>query len=141
MSKRIKVYLPLFIFFFLIESAYSKGSLIDTSKFVILKADSSQQYFNPTKNQLKRLFKKVVKNVEKGTDKKMDDYVLQIVPKITWNGDRIIVVRGMCQFDTNGQYNWKKYNVYIEDGGDCFFTARYNLSKSRKFTLDFNSDS
>ena len=30
-----------------------------------------------------------------------------------------------------------KFN-HVYDGGDCFFTARYNLSKSRKFTLDFN---
>ena len=141
-----------FVFLFLgvlmASSVKAGGSVIDSSRYVILKEDTSLQYFTPTEKELEALFEKISKRVKsskrrsyRGNRLKMKHYVLQVVPEIAKNGQRIIYVYGLCHYGKVRVDDWREEVLILADGGSCFFYVEYNLSKNGKFSLSYSCGS
>ena len=64
------------------------------------------------------------------------DHMRQYVG-ITEGGERKVVVNGFC--DAFGQ-NWQAELVFVMDGGDCYFTATYNVDTAELENFMFNGE-
>jgi hypothetical protein len=53
------------------------------------------------------------------------------------NGERKVLVNGFC--DAMG-IDWTTERVLVDDGGDCFFTAIYNVDRAALETFHFNAE-
>lgn len=51
-------------------------------------------------------------------------------------GDQKIYVNGFC----NEEPNWRSQTVFVMDGGDCFFSASYNVDTGELDYFRFNGD-
>lgn len=64
------------------------------------------------------------------------DHMRQYVG-ITEDGQRKVFVNGFCDaWDTN----WQAELVFVMDGGDCYFTAIYNVETSELESFMFNGE-
>lgn len=53
------------------------------------------------------------------------------------NGERKVFVNGLCDaFGTD----WTSERILVDDGGDCFFTAVFNVDQSELETFRFNGE-
>jgi hypothetical protein len=53
------------------------------------------------------------------------------------HGQREVVVNGMCHV---GRTDWTRVRIQVEDGGECFFHARYNVEMDELTGFSFNGD-
>lgn len=53
------------------------------------------------------------------------------------DGERKIFINGFC--DTIG-IDWRERPVLVDDGGDCFFTAIYNVERGKLERFRFNGE-
>ena len=54
----------------------------------------------------------------------------------TENGDPKILVNGFC----NAEPDWTSQIVFVMDGGECYFTAMYNVDTERLESFTFNGE-
>jgi hypothetical protein len=54
----------------------------------------------------------------------------------TEDGDRKILVNGFC----SAEANWQAEIVFVLDGGECYFSAVYNVDTSELENFAFNGD-
>ena len=54
----------------------------------------------------------------------------------TQNGDRMLLVNGFC----HAEPNWTSQIVFVMDGGECYFTAIYNVETASLESFMFNGD-
>ncbi len=52
-------------------------------------------------------------------------------------GDRKIFINGFCDTDGN---DWRERPVLVQDGGECFFTAIYNVDRDELERFRFNGE-
>jgi hypothetical protein len=54
----------------------------------------------------------------------------------TEDGDRLLLVNGFC----NAEPDWTSRIVFVMDGGECYFTAIYNVDTEELESFMFNGD-
>ncbi len=70
--------------------------------------------------------------------RKPDDYFKQFVGITDSNGDKIIWVNCFCKAEENSFNDWKNKIVFVNDGGNCFFNVKINITKNTYFDLMVN---
>lgn len=63
-------------------------------------------------------------------------YKRQYFPVINSSGQKEVWVNCFC---VSNRKNWKKEKVYIQDGGNCFFNLKINLSTKTYYEFSINS--
>lgn len=63
-------------------------------------------------------------------------YDRQFIPVINKKGEKEVWVNCLC---ITSSKNWKKEIFQINDGGNCFFNLKINLSKKKYYNLRVNS--
>ena len=62
-------------------------------------------------------------------------YHKQYVPVINESGEKIVWINFFC---STFNYNWKKEIIMVDDGGNCFFNIKINLTKKTYSELSIN---
>ncbi|TQD34036.1 hypothetical protein [Haloflavibacter putidus] len=63
------------------------------------------------------------------------DYYRQYVPVIDKNGDKVIWINFLCNYDES----YETEIPLIQDGGNCYFNLKINLTKKTYYELGINS--
>lgn len=87
-------------------------------------------YFKPTTDQLTAAELAIAR--EQGVLDHQRQYVGYIE-----NGERKLFVNGFC--DSSGQ-DWHAEPILVADGGECYFTAIYNLDTSELERFTYNGE-
>jgi len=96
--------------------------------------------YNP--KQLKQ-FEKINKaHPEFKLDKKhfiidLDGYKRQYISVINRNGEKEVWINFMC--DT-GDGDWRKELIVVDDGGNCYFKLKINITKGNHYDFFVNGD-
>lgn len=71
-------------------------------------------------------------------NRKPDDYDRQFIGAIDPNGDKIIWINCFCKGEESSFKDWKNKIVFVNDGGDCFFNVKINITKNTYYDLMVN---
>ena len=127
------------------------GQKIDKTKYAVLKWDKSYYYIfktgkattltNVEINQIKVLLQKAV-DKHNVTIKwalnqtlPLSSYKIQIVPIINNKGQKEVWLNCFC--DDEGDL-WRKEIIEVDDGGNCFFNVKINLTLKTFYDLAVN---
>ena len=90
-------------------------------------------------SNLKRILEDALSqyNLLKTKDIDLNKYKLQFVPVINKMGEKEVWVNGLCK--QNGE-NWKHEIILIDDGGNCYFNLKINLSNNKYYDLIVNGE-
>ena len=64
-------------------------------------------------------------------------YKKQLVVVLNPKGEKEIWINCFCRVTNN---NWKKEIILVDDGGNCFFSLKINLTKRVYYNLQINGD-
>ena len=158
-------YLPIISILLFSDIAFAQH--VDTSKYAILTNISEFIYCNfPSSYKMATITEKEVDSVEKILIKcidkynitaklnipecmekykvapeayllRLDRYKRQYIASISPNGDKIIWVNFFCMGDFGNNY-WRKEVLFVDDGGNCFFSVKINLTRREYFDLSIN---
>ena len=64
-------------------------------------------------------------------------YFKQFVPTINENGEKEVWINCFCGLDDR---NWRKEIIVVEDGGNCYFNLKFNLTTKKCTDLMVNGD-
>lgn len=70
--------------------------------------------------------------------RKLEDYYRQFVCGVKENGDKIIYINCFCYVIDEYFKNWKTNLIMVDDGGNCFFNVKANLTKNEYYELMVN---
>jgi hypothetical protein len=73
------------------------------------------------------------------------NYFKQLVCYIDEKNDSIVYINALCYdsnflFKDNEIYNWNKQLIIVNDGGECYWTIKINISKHSFFDFYVNDD-
>ena len=114
----------------------------DTSRYAIIKFQKSDNWLfknsKPTTinrkevELIEKILKKAVESYNKEVKKNsfairpLAVYRKQFVPVINRKGEKEVWVNCLCDDDDDG---WKKGIIMVDDGGNCYFNLKINLTK------------
>jgi hypothetical protein len=68
----------------------------------------------------------------------LDEYKKQLVPVMNEKGEKEVWVNMFCSgFDTEN-WNWKIEIVDVDDGGNCYWNVKVNLTTGEYYELSIN---
>jgi len=70
--------------------------------------------------------------------RKLSKTVVQIVGFVTKGGERRLLMNHLC--DTKWHRKWRKVPIFVDDGGDCYFSVEYRLKKGTYLNLQINGE-
>lgn len=129
---------------------------IDTSLIAIIPLDNSRDWlfdktYSPstlTQNDIMEIERLLIDCINKYNDKlssdtkqyfsidlKQQKYMRQYVAVINKSGDKEVWVNCLCQ--THGD-DWKTSIIMVDDGGNCYFNLKINLTKEKCYDLGVN---
>lgn len=129
---------------------------VDTSLITIIPFDNSRYWLfdktyspsNLTQNDIEEIEKLLIDCVNKYNSKLSSDnkqyfsidltkqkYRRQYVAVTNKNGDKEVWIICLCQ--THGD-DWKTSIIMVDDGGNCYFNLKINLTKEKCYDLGVN---
>lgn len=72
---------------------------------------------------------------EEGAKIDLKQYHRQYFAAVNKNRDKIVIINCFCE---KPALNWKEEFCDIDDGGDCYFKLKINLTQNKIFELDIN---
>lgn len=87
---------------------------------------------------LEQNFKKAGRNTKHARDYKimaLDFYKIQYIPYVNEQGEKEIFINGFCSSEG---MRWKRSLVFTDDGGNCYFSLRINLSTGECLNVSTN---
>ena len=129
---------------------------IDTSSIAIIPFDKSRDWlfdktYSPStlaQNEIEEIEKLLTDCINKyneklSSDKKVyfsidltkEKYKRQYVAAINKNGDKEVWINCLCQIHDD---NWKNSIIMVDDGGNCYFNLKINLTKGKCYDLMVN---
>ena len=113
--------------------------------YVIIDYDKSNNIFKNAKPTV--LNDKELSNIERILEDAVSQYNLfpknhldlnkykkQIIPIINKFGEKEVWINCFCQYNEN----WKTEIIRVDDGGDCYFNLKINLTKSKYYDFFVN---
>ncbi|MBS1753075.1 MAG: hypothetical protein JST34_03410 [Bacteroidetes bacterium] len=112
----------------LFDKTYSPSTLTksDIEKIERLMTDCIDKYNNKLSSDNKQYF---------SIDLTKEKYKRQYVAVINKNGDKEVWINCLCQ--THGN-DWKTSIIMVDDGGNCYFNLKINLTKDKCYDLGVN---
>ena len=110
------------------DKTYSPSTLTqdDIEKIERLMTDCVNTYNNKLSSDNKQYFY---------IDLTKEKYRRQYVAVTSKNGDKEIWINCLCQIHGD---NWKTSIIMVEDGGNCYFNLKINLTKEECYDLGVN---
>jgi hypothetical protein len=66
----------------------------------------------------------------------LEKYYRQYVATFNEKGEKVVWINFFCSIEYND--DWRKEIVYVDDGGNCYFSLRINLSTRKAYQIDVN---
>ena len=112
----------------LFDKTYSPSTLTenDIEKIERLMTDCVNKYNNKLSSDNKQYF---------SIDLTKEKYKRQYVAVTNKNGDKEVWINCLCQ--THGD-SWKTSIIMVDDGGNCYFNLKINLTKEKCYDLGVN---
>jgi hypothetical protein len=112
----------------LFDKTYTSSTLTqnDIEKIERLMTDCVNKYNNKLSSNNKQYF---------SIDLTKEIYKRQYVAVINKNGDKEVWINFLCQ--THGD-SWKTSIIMVDDGGNCYFNLKINLTKEKCYDLGVN---
>lgn len=112
----------------LFDKTYSPSTLTqnDIGKIETLMTACIDKYNNKLSPDNKQYF---------AIDLTKEKYKRQYVAVTNKNGDKDVWINCLCQ--THGD-NWKTSIIMVDDGGNCYFNLKINLTKEKYYDLGVN---
>ena len=82
--------------------------------------------------------KEVTGTVNPFFGRKLEDYYRQFIGGEKENGEKIIYINCFCYAIDEYFKKWKTDLIVVDDGGNCFFNVKANLSKKEYYELMVN---
>lgn len=129
---------------------------VDTSLIAIIPFDNSRDWLfdktylptNLTQNDIEKVELLLTNCVDDYNNKLNDNhkqyfsidlikkrYKRQYVAVVNKKGDKIVWVNCLCQTHND---NWKTSVILVDDGGNCYFNLKINLTKEKCYDLIVN---
>lgn len=68
----------------------------------------------------------------------LSSYKRQYIAVINSSGETEVWINCFCDYYDSDFLDWKKYIVFIRDGGNCFFNVKVNLTTTQYYDLRVN---
>lgn len=122
----------------------------DTTQYAIISFDKSSWFFENAKpaglnnkeiEQIEELLKEAIKKHNKAIAneafalKPLKRYKRQLVPVINNKGEKEVWVNCLC--DVHGD-NWRNQIIFVNDGGNCYFNLKINLTTKTFYDIQVN---
>lgn len=133
------------------ENGNAHTNYLDDSRYVFLEFDSTHYWLftAATPSQLNRFEQSRLDSLLKATvsqhNAQMDNpdfrignlatYYFQLIPVLNAQGQKEVWVNGFCRAPSE---NWKREVIVVQDGGNCYFNVKLNLSKRLAYDLTVN---
>jgi hypothetical protein len=120
----------------------SKNRILDSSLYTIIQKDSLNPVYLSGEeiSGIEKILKKALNENKFSPKTDFRKYRFQLVPYLNPKGEKEIFLNCFCYFD-DWQYEWrtKIFSRYmIEDGGDCFFDLKINLTFNTYYAFGKN---
>lgn len=160
LMSKLKTYFALF-FLFLFNCSESKKSNTTDNKMTVI-TDSSYiewmigkdfKIWKPNDSDLQIVDDVLISAIDNGEFFFLENECLSEIRKyyrqylcyINEKGEKIIFINSMCELDTAYDENnnptvfdWKNEMIDIDDGGDCYWKIKINLTTNKHFGLMIN---
>ena len=136
----------------------SNNSILDTSEFAIIPLNRSNNYIFDSSYlpaelneseivEVKDLLYKSIREYNSsrkkenpeydGLDTAKFQYNFQLVPALNKKGEKEVWINAFC-LESDLPMNWKKEVIIVDDGGDCFFQLKINLTQKKYYNFIVN---
>jgi hypothetical protein len=79
-------------------------------------------------------------NKQFGVKRNLSEYTRQYMCGIDKNGHQVIWINCVCHFFDPNDTSWEKTPYMVDDGGDCYFSVKIDLTEKKYFDLMINGN-